>query len=399
MSVKNPESFSKRFSFGEAIFVLIQTLKFCLMKFLTFHFRKVETGVLLIRQDNLGDFLISLPIFEQIAGSVHGEKKTVTIVVSRSMESFCSSFPFFDHVIALPQNPFGSFLKRVKSYRRITACSPEKTLLFHILGRSGEHDYMALLPASRERYAMEIASSWPLSPVLAKYRTLFFNRKYTRIVPYDPGRTLLQNEIALAQCAMDKPIAERLGNIRCLYPLPACEELKGPYYLIVPGSSSPVRQWPAEKFASLLDLLSSDFPELTPVLAGSKQDCGSVRQVLEKCRNSHKAVDLCGKTSLKELFGIIENAKFLVTNDTGPYHMAPLVNTRTYCISGNWHYGAYGPSPIYSECTLIRVETPCKRCLENCPFLGEGKIYPCLLNVTVPMVREIILQGEHARRE
>ena len=376
--------------FSDILFYLLQSVKYCIMKILTFHFRKVKTGVLLIRNDNLGDFLISLPVFEQIAALVHSENKTVTTVVSSAMVDFCKKFSFSDHIISLPSNAFSGFLRRMKSYRLITKYSAEKVILFHALGRSGEHDYMALLPESRERYALETMNGWQVPANIGKYRTKFFNGKYTEIVFYDVNSTLQHNETALARCAMKKEFVVRLGNIDCLKPFPSFPGLEFPYFLVAPGSSSAIRQWQPENFALLTDQILTDHPGLTPVFIGSKKDIPVIEKVLQLSCNKEKIIDLCGRTSLEELFFIIENARFLITNDTGPYHIAPLVNTKTYCTGGNWHLGAYGPNPLYMRAIFIHAETSCRRCLENC---DKGEIpYFCLKQLTVSMVYDRIRQ-------
>ena len=360
------------------------------MKLLTFHFRKVRTGVLLIRHDNLGDFLISLPVFEQIAEYVHAENKSVTIAVTDSMESFCREFSCFDNVIALSHASLSTFLNRVSAYRKITSFLPEKTILFNALGRSGEYDYMALLPRSRECYVLETMDSWPVSSVNRKFRNLFFNRKYTAVVPYDVTQTLAFNEAALAQCAMKRVITPRLANSCYFYSLSPLKEVTAPFYIVVPGASDEKRQWPAENYASLIDRLSSEFPALTVVLAGSSKDKEIADLVSIKCHNKAKIVNLCGKTSLKELFALIRKAVFLVGNCTAPRHIAPLFDILSFSIGGAWHLGAYGPNPLYKKDHYFYVDVPCKRCMGKC--YSNAQPFVCLKLVTVSQVFEKIVK-------
>jgi ADP-heptose:LPS heptosyltransferase len=52
-----------------------------------------------------------------------------------------------------------------------------------------------------------------------------------------------------------------------------------------------------------------------------------------------------GKYSLYETIGIIQNATLVVTNDSGPLHIAMAVATPTICISNGNHFERFCPYP------------------------------------------------------
>ena len=102
----------------------------------------------------------------------------------------------------------------------------------------------------------------------------------------------------------------------------------GPYVVINPCSSQRKnnwRNWSREKYANVADylhakgfqVLLTGSPALTEV-----QFCESI---LELCESTPS--NLAGQTSLGRLLALIKGARFMIAPDTGPAHMATIVNT------------------------------------------------------------------------
>ena len=93
----------------------------------------------------------------------------------------------------------------------------------------------------------------------------------------------------------------------------------GEYIVFVPGSAHVDKCWPAERFAALADRLSSEF-ELPIIAVGTN----SQTALIEKIHNAAKThiASLAGRTSLKELVELLRAARLVVSNDTGPGHIA-----------------------------------------------------------------------------
>ena len=61
--------------------------------------------------------------------------------------------------------------------------------------------------------------------------------------------------------------------------------------------------------------------------------------------NFNSVFNLAGQISLSNLVKYIENAKLLISNETGPVHIAAAVNTPLICISNGNHLGRFNPYP------------------------------------------------------
>jgi len=93
----------------------------------------------------------------------------------------------------------------------------------------------------------------------------------------------------------------------------------GQYVVFVPGSAHIDKCWPAERFASLANKISSKF-KLPIIAVGTNSDKIRIEEI-SKMANVH-IINFAGQTSLKELVELLRTAKLVISNDTGPGHIA-----------------------------------------------------------------------------
>jgi ADP-heptose:LPS heptosyltransferase len=94
-------------------------------------------------------------------------------------------------------------------------------------------------------------------------------------------------------------------------------------------------------------------------------------------------VNLAGKMTLPVLGAVIAQLALLITNDTGPAHIAYALGTSTVTIAGGGNPEAYKPS-ANGPFRFLAQAVPCRPCsYSTCP-IG----YPCLEGVTVEQVIE-----------
>ena len=102
-----------------------------------------------------------------------------------------------------------------------------------------------------------------------------------------------------------------------------------PYAVISPCSSARFRNWrnwSAEGYAQICDYLLQQHGIAT-VLTGGPSELEQ-KYAADITHMSHsKPVNLIGKINLKQLLAIIQSAKFIISPDSGPAHMATTVNT------------------------------------------------------------------------
>src|SRR5205823_5347908 len=102
-----------------------------------------------------------------------------------------------------------------------------------------------------------------------------------------------------------------------------------PLFVINPNTSPDLapeaRKWPAERYAQLADELVAHTPNARVCFIGAPHERAYVESVAQHCKTPRRHV-LAGDISLRELLVLFAEAKLVVTNDSGPMHLACLVD-------------------------------------------------------------------------
>ncbi len=94
------------------------------------------------------------------------------------------------------------------------------------------------------------------------------------------------------------------------------------YAVIAPTSRWPGKQWPAERFESLVDRLLAEGMIDRVAIVGSPGERDQCIPLLERAARDPRVVDLVGKTSIGLLMALIERSALVVANDSAALHMA-----------------------------------------------------------------------------
>jgi heptosyltransferase-2 len=134
---------------------------------------------------------------------------------------------------------------------------------------------------------------------------------------------------------------------------------------LCPGSTnSRAKRWPAERFAALADRLIEEMYAKI-LLVGSADEVEVSQEVARLMR--HKPVMLTGETDLAQLTAILCVVDLLVTNDTGPAHIAAALGRPTLVIFGPTDPRTTRPFSALAE--VVRRPPDCAPCmLRDCPI-------------------------------
>lgn len=150
--------------------------------------------------------------------------------------------------------------------------------------------------------------------------------------------------------------------------------------VMAPGAANMTKQWPVEYYAALGNLLQERI-----VLIGGHEDdekCNAIQAAI-----GNRCTNLAGKLSLKQSGALISLAKYMVTNDSGPFHMARGIPKKVFVIFGPTDPGMF----TYDENSiLIYAAVPCSPCSlhgdRQCP---QGH-FDCMKLLTPQKVHRII---------
>jgi lipopolysaccharide heptosyltransferase II len=164
-----------------------------------------------------------------------------------------------------------------------------------------------------------------------------------------------------------------------------------PYVVVHPGASAPSRRYPPDSFARAMDLLAAESgcDIVFTGDAGERPLAQSIRGAMSSRSRSY-----AGRLDLGELGALIEAAALLVTNNTGPAHLAAALGTPVvdlYALTNPQH------TPWQVASRVLYHDVPCRNCYKSvCP---EGH-NDCLRRVAPERVaaaaQELLLQTNSA---
>lgn len=134
---------------------------------------------------------------------------------------------------------------------------------------------------------------------------------------------------------------------------------------LCPGSTnSRAKRWPAERYAALADRFIEEM-YADVLLVGSFDEMEVSHEVSRHM--THKPVMLTGETDLAQLTAILSLVDLLVTNDTGPAHIAAALERPTLVIFGPTDPRTTRPFSKWAE--VVRRPPDCAPCmLRDCPI-------------------------------
>jgi lipopolysaccharide heptosyltransferase II len=128
-----------------------------------------------------------------------------------------------------------------------------------------------------------------------------------------------------------------------------------------PGARWLNKRWPVEHFSELVRQLGKTFPAARFAIIGGKDDelLGDIISGADPVR----CLNLCGRTSLLEMVEWLRRCEVLVTNDTGPMHVAAALGKPVIALFGPTEPRRTGP---YGQLqNVLRLDLPCAPCLKS----------------------------------
>lgn len=130
------------------------------------------------------------------------------------------------------------------------------------------------------------------------------------------------------------------------------------------------RRWPAERFAALIDYLIGQ-RGVQPILIGSSGERPYVEHVISMCRMGDKALNLAGRLDFDGLVALLEQTDFMISNDSGPLHLAAVLGAPSLSFFGPETPSLYGPVGNHNAVFYARLY--CSPCLN----VFDAKIGAC----------------------
>jgi len=171
------------------------------------------------------------------------------------------------------------------------------------------------------------------------------------------------------------------------------EKRAGPWIMLLPGARWETKRWPAEFFAQTVRKLSETHRDLNFAILGAASD-KPIAEVICAAK-PESCLDLTGGTSLTEMIEWLRFASLVISNDTGPLHVAAALRRPLIAIYGPsdpTYTGPYGQAGAVLQATHLE----CVPCMERTCAFHER--LACLRSITPAQVygrSSAILAGQN----
>jgi heptosyltransferase-2 len=159
---------------------------------------------------------------------------------------------------------------------------------------------------------------------------------------------------------------------------------EGPWLGLNPGAFfGTAKRWLPERYAAVADRVARRTGARVAILGGAAER--PLGEAIARMMVTPARV-LGGETTLPQLVGVLSRLRALVTNDSGPMHLAAALGVPVVAVFGStdWRETA----PVGGRARLVREHVECAPCLlRECPI-----DHRCMRRVTVDRVAEAALE-------
>ncbi len=125
------------------------------------------------------------------------------------------------------------------------------------------------------------------------------------------------------------------------------------FAVLLPGTNWATKRWPAEKFAAMVGPLRERFG-FEAFIAGGPGEGAAVAEL------APTAIDLSGRTTLRQLVALLERASLVIANDSGPMHIAAALGRPLVTLFGPTNPVRTGPYKRLDS--VVQLDLPCSPC-------------------------------------
>ena len=336
----------------------------------TINFPEPPAKILIIKPSALGDIVHTLPFLAAVRTTF--PESEIHWVVARGLHTFLEGHPMISRLWIMDKDRwrqlsrFREIIPEISTFRReLVQEHFDVSIDLSGLLRSGLITF-----AAGARYKLGFSDSSEGSP--------FF---YTHKI--EGGRQIHAIDRYLKLAALMGCNTSQVSYPMPPYPSdsPLLSSLPERFCIIAPSAGKEANRWPADRFGKL----AASLP-LPSVVISNKADAEVAEAVVTA--SNGMAINLAGKTGLKELVALIARARFFISNDTGPMHIAAALGIPVFAIFGPANPIRTGPYGTIH--TIIQQQLDCTPCYRQKPC----KNWTCMKDITVEKVRqEILLNG------
>lgn len=312
-------------------------------------------NILIIKPSSIGDVIHALPFLKALRERY--PDAAISWLINRGIDEIIRNNPYLNEVILFERKKWGSFddigykFKGIAEFlRELRRKQFDLVVDLQGLFRSGVIAYL-----SGASYRIGFANAREFSPIFYNYRVSHPPVEMHAVDRY----LLIAKELGADITIKDFTINIPLNEEKYIDSLIGMNK-RSALIAINPSARWETKMWPLNKYAELADRIASGL-NAQIIFIGSRKDEERINMLSSLVKT--KPINLCGKTNLLQLTALLKKTALLITNDSGPMHIAAAVETHVVAIFGPtrpMRTGPYGKGHIVLQGTL-----PCINCLKK----------------------------------
>ncbi len=134
---------------------------------------------------------------------------------------------------------------------------------------------------------------------------------------------------------------------------------------VTPGARWESKCFPVDFFAAVIKKFNQRYQGCRFLVLGSKSECNDAARLISLLPDC-QMINLTGKTSIGEFAELICRCRAIVSNDSGPIHIAAAARIPVFAFFGPTDPELTGPYGLQNH--IFQADTDCLKCLERkCP--------------------------------
>jgi heptosyltransferase II len=308
---------------------------------------------ILMRGPNwVGDAVLAIPAMKAVRRKYPDSE--ITLLVRPWVAGVFTSAPFIDHLWTEPK-PRG-----LSDWLRISRSIREKQFDLGLLFPNS-FESAAMMFLGRVRHRVGYASDgrgWlltnPLQPNGGKRHQVHYYLDLAAAVSAPVDHPSIEIEASAEEKAQARKLLASAGI-----------DADRNFLVLNPGAAyGSAKRWGEDRFAEAGDALAAELGIDVAIIGSEKE-----RSIAERVQSlmTARVVVLNGRTRLETLIGVVSESSLVLTNDSGPMHIAAALGIPTVAVFGPTEH--FATAPYGPRARLVREPVDCSPCmLRDCPI-------------------------------
>jgi heptosyltransferase II len=356
---------------------------------------EINPRKILIRGTNwVGDAVMSIPAMREIRRLFPDAR--ISLLVRPWVRDVYGAADFLDEILEYDKE---GMHRGLTGFRRLIADLKSRRFDLAILLQNAFEAALIARCAGIPRrigYARDgrsflLTDACPIDPAVRRMHQVYYYLDLLSVLGL-PLRTRRENKERMPPIAMGFLDSDRRTAIEILHAhgIEETDVIVG----INPGAFyGEAKRWFADRYAEVADALAGQYGARI-VLFGSPTDRACAEEVAAHMK--HPSAILAGQTTLGQLMGLLKSCTLLITNDSGPMHLAAALDVPQLALFGSTSEIATGP--LSRRAVVIKHQVDCNPCfLRKCPT-----DFRCMKGISVQEVvaaAQIILEKQIRKKE